>query len=501
MNYTLIGICLWCFIGLVLWFIRPNSPLHQGYFSMGKTAQRWFSVILCVATILLCVLPMTVSPIWTGEEVTYRNQYEVMADRMLEGHLTFDYEPDPALLAMENPYDRDARDEQGVEYHWDHAFYNGKYYMYFGVVPEFLAFIPYKLITGQSLPSYRATRLFTAVFIIGLFVMMKKLAERYFPKLTKAAYAFGCVSFSVFSAWYFTAAPAMYCTAISAAVCLEIWSIILFYSALFETKTEKGTVAAMTAGSLLGALVFGCRPPVALANIVFFPFLIAIIRAKKIKKRLIPRVALILLPYVVVGISLMLYNYVRFDNPFEFGQSYQLTVADQSHYGNLLSRLKPKTILRTIRYYLADFRPNKDLPHIGILIASPMITLSILWILCCKKGLKALFTSDILPCFLTLCLAVGIIIVFNSACAPYPRPRYRADFNWILSLLSFIAIGYVLEHTRIPKAASTVFALLMFGSVLFTAVQFVVPYDYNFTKYYNIDVMPILKHIFTCGIL
>ena len=45
---------------------------------------------------------------------------------------------DPRLSEMENPYDPQARKELGIYYHWDHAFYNGKYYMYFGIVPVVL---------------------------------------------------------------------------------------------------------------------------------------------------------------------------------------------------------------------------------------------------------------------------------------------------------------------------------------------------------------------------
>ena len=44
-----------------------------------------------------------------------------------------------------------ARKEAGVSVHWDHAYYNGHYYMYFGVVPVLLLFLPFRLLTGQAL--------------------------------------------------------------------------------------------------------------------------------------------------------------------------------------------------------------------------------------------------------------------------------------------------------------------------------------------------------------
>lgn len=46
----------------------------------------------------------------------------------------------PELLALENPYDAGARDAAQInDIHWDHAFYNGRYYVYFGLVPCLLS--------------------------------------------------------------------------------------------------------------------------------------------------------------------------------------------------------------------------------------------------------------------------------------------------------------------------------------------------------------------------
>ena len=51
------------------------------------------------------------------------------------------------------------------------------------------------------------------------------------------------------------------------------------------------------------------------------------------------------MPYVAVGVALMCYNYARFEDPFEFGQAYQLTVADQHLYSITFDA---KTIVRII---------------------------------------------------------------------------------------------------------------------------------------------------------
>lgn len=135
---------------------------------------------------------------------------------------------DPALLQMENPYDTNLRDSLGVIYHWDHAFYNGQYYMYFGVVPVFLLFLPYLILAGTSLTGYHATQIFVGFFIVGVFSVFYLLAKKFFEKMTMAMYISMAVAFSIMSVWYSVGMPALYCTAVTGGLCMEIWSFYFF---------------------------------------------------------------------------------------------------------------------------------------------------------------------------------------------------------------------------------------------------------------------------------
>ena len=59
------------------------------------------------------------------------------------------------LKSLSNPYDYRLRsmtlEPAGVSYLWDAAYYIGRYYVYFGIVPELLFFLPYYLATGNDL--------------------------------------------------------------------------------------------------------------------------------------------------------------------------------------------------------------------------------------------------------------------------------------------------------------------------------------------------------------
>lgn len=60
---------------------------------------------------------MSLSPVWNGTIPGHRDQYERMAQSILNGHLYLEYEDvDPRLSEMENPYDPQARKELGIYY-------------------------------------------------------------------------------------------------------------------------------------------------------------------------------------------------------------------------------------------------------------------------------------------------------------------------------------------------------------------------------------------------
>lgn len=89
--------------------------LHKGTLETAESiAKRWLAAAVLVSVIILCVLPMGLSPSYNGEIPDYTDQYEHMAESILNGQLYLEYDDtDPKLLAMEKPYDFEAIKEQG----------------------------------------------------------------------------------------------------------------------------------------------------------------------------------------------------------------------------------------------------------------------------------------------------------------------------------------------------------------------------------------------------
>ena len=267
---------VWLFLGLILTFFfvfRPNSKIHRIMLDKMNIYKIILIIMITLTTILIAILPMSKLPLWNGNIPDHRNQYELMAENILAGRFYFDYGDEDELSQLNNPYDPAERSEAGINYHWDHAYYKGNYYMYFGVVPVFLVFLPYLVIVGTSLTTYNATQLFVAIIIIGTFSLFRLLARLFFSNIPFSVYIFLSVAFSIMSVWYSIAEPALYCTVITAAIALEIWSLYFFVKAVWLEKNENTQLFYAGIGAVLGALVFGCRPTIAIANFLVIPML------------------------------------------------------------------------------------------------------------------------------------------------------------------------------------------------------------------------------------
>ncbi len=199
-RFAIAGILFWTGLAGLLILVRPGSGIHET--KCDQLESKHYLLVFAVIIIWTAAMAkvMSMPPAWNGEVPDHRDQYEQITESFLNGHLYFDYDDDPKLLAMENPYDTEARYQAGIFSHGDHAFYNGHYYMYFGVVPVFLLFLPYRVITGHALLTFHATQIFVAGFILGVFSLFWNIIRKFFKDLPLSVYlalslalSFACV--------------------------------------------------------------------------------------------------------------------------------------------------------------------------------------------------------------------------------------------------------------------------------------------------------------------
>ena len=448
-------------VALDLVLVRLAKPLHVTGMDQLTRGMKACIVLVLVLMIAFSSWGMTLNPIWNGQMESQRDQYEKFTESLLRGHLYFDNVPvDEKLLEMENPYDPDAREALQVRYAWDHAYYNGHYYLYYGVAPVFLLFAPYRLITGRSLTGFHATQVFVAALFCGVFCLFRLLTKKFFKNMSVAAWLFLTVTVSLTCIWSGIAAPALYNTAVSSALCMEVWSLFFYVKAVWDTGMEEENKAIRFAflGALFGALAFGCRPNIALGNLLAIPLVVVFLKQRGLRPALLGKLLIAVLPYVVIGILLMLYNRVRFDNPFEFGQSYQLTIADQSDYGTRgLSALHWVTLSNGLIF---NFFQSPQLTHGfpfvgagGVFLAYPVFCYAFFGAVDGKT--RGLVKENRLGFFLVMLAVVAVLITaVGVTWAPYMVDRYREDVIWLIGILAFLCAGLRLQTVANPVEGS-----------------------------------------------
>ena len=248
---------------------------------------------------------------------------------------------------MDNPYDASARDALNIQGgRWDHAFYNGRYYVYFGIVPCLLFQLPFEAITGiQNLAYAPCMVILGLVFLISCYGILSQVVRRWFPQASTAAYLL-CVAALVLGSQLYSLLirPYIYEYAILCGAALLVLGLWLWLAAASTPVNHGGMLTVRLAlGSLCVALVAGCRPQMELFALLALPiFWNRYIVHGRLRSRAGVREAVaFLLPVVVVAAGLMWYNYARFGSPFDFGATYNITGNDMTKRGFNVVRIGP----------------------------------------------------------------------------------------------------------------------------------------------------------------
>ena len=113
---------------------------------------------------------------------------------------------------------------------WDVAYYGGRYYVYFGLVPCLLFQLPFEALTGvRDLPPSLPMILLAWLMIWASFGCVKQALRRWFPRASAAAYLLATTGMAAGSQiWYLLLRPLVYEYAIlsgAAFVLLGLWQV------------------------------------------------------------------------------------------------------------------------------------------------------------------------------------------------------------------------------------------------------------------------------------
>ena len=212
---------------------------------------------------------------------------------------------------------------------FDHALYHGKYYVYFGILPCILFYLPWHLITGGDLSDSAVQLIQLLIFIPALHFLLREIEKRFFEETSLAAHILLIAAMlcnPILIQVIFGAR--VYCVAILCGVNAVLLGI-LFWLKAGSVLNSRDRIY-MLIGSVFMASVSACRPTLLIYSFVsLFIFrngIMKMLRKETGKKETLSNIAAFLTPHAIFAVAVMLYNAVRFDNPFEFGLRYNMTV-------------------------------------------------------------------------------------------------------------------------------------------------------------------------------
>lgn len=426
-----------------------------------------------------------VNPICVASPWPHHKQYQELAEALAEGRVFLDMEPSEGLLQAENPYDTIYLQANSIDYRADYAYYGGKYYVYFGVVPVLLLYLPCYLLTGHHMPNYIAVFLFYSGFILAVFALYREIIKRWFSKTPFPVYLIlSGLTVCCGNYLFVIARPDLYDTPIMAAAMFTAAGLWLWIRGKYEEGMQKNI--CFLSGSLCMALVAGCRPQMLLFSALAIPlFWEEVIKGRKLFSRSSIRQTLcICIPYVGVAAGIMYYNYARFGSPVDFGAAYSLTSNDMTKRGFNLHQ----ALLGIWHYFLqppllgSDFpflngnqiqsaaymgRLNAEYTYGGILACNAFT-----WVLVSvgrwsgelkKKGIFAL---------VLLSMGISLVISLVDVTGAGILQRYMVDMVWGVWFAAVLLVLLIVEKTQNTKYYRTIITILVIAVLLQAAYGF-----------------------------
>ncbi|MEE1011193.1 MAG: hypothetical protein U0L11_04050 [Acutalibacteraceae bacterium] len=464
-----------------------SQAIKQMDFSWAST----LAVMLCVTASLITVFfclsegrSIYYSYPLEGEIKTF-SPYIQQFDAFIKGQLHIDVQPSAELLALENPYSPSER--SGIEFMYDRAFFNGKYFSYFGIAPIIAVYLPFYLVSGIIPGDSIVMGIFsviTAIFLPLAVIEWAKLRGKNPPWIAVVC-AVGTYFASMVLIVQRGRAAFYYIASIAAMAFLSAFLFFMLKAMKCDKKAKKSIFLFLAGAGF--ALAFLSRIntvlPVSFAIAGFIViYAVKCLKNKKVSS-FITEMAALGLPVAAAIIFSLWYNNARFGSPLQFGTDYQLTVANASEYklfaGGIFSSV--------FHYFLQPFVSYEFFPYIGIslsrisdygkamyidtnfgLFAVPFMLLLLLS--------PVLFKSKSISKSIKIILALSLVSLPVTAFANYCLGgvifRYTADITLFAAFISAVILlefYYVVREKHDDNIGHTV-KKCIFGLTAITVV-------------------------------
>lgn len=491
LSFSLLRMSGLFFILCFLRLFRPSSSVYNiSYLKISAPLRVAMLSLLFFLHMVVFWKLAGLNPDFTWNMPEHYKQYQMLAEAFREGSVSLLEEPAEAFSSMTNPYDQDYREDilirNNASYLWDTVYFEGKYYVYFGVVPVLLFYFPYYVLTGGALPNHIATLFSLALLLLGIWGVFHQFIKKWFPRLSLGTWFLSIEILLMGSNLvYMAKRPDLYNLPIVTGLAMGMLGLCCFLRA-----DEKGHISLkyLAMGAFTTALTAGCRPQL----LLFLVFPVLLFRKKLFSREFYRKkegrraVLAAAVPVLAVAALLMYYNYIRYGSVFDFGSSYNLTTNDMRYRGWVWGRIpfgifvylfQPVRFITKFPFVEALYTQSQ---YMGVTIqeytpGGIFATHLFAWFALSAVFLRKQFANaHKLPCILSLTSLISAltILVADTEMAGVLW-RYFNDFSLFImlaALLSFWSFLSIRKRRR-PSAKKWLTTLLLICFVMEALLQ------------------------------
>ncbi len=504
-------------VWLVLLFlaaIRPGSSIYTKKVDWSARSTKFVLVTIAVVQIM-ALFVMSYRGFTVHDEWAADAEYNHLADAFLSGSVVLDKQAPEFLESLDNPYDVSSRSnylasidklEMGNEY-IDYAYYDGKLYCYFGALPVLLLFAPFKALTGCDLPTWVSVFFFGACLLIGIKLLLYEVLTKLLQQKTNLGLfvLMDLLFVGACGLLYLGYLPTTYSVPIVAGLAFVVWGLACWLmakrgcdscssvgiSGANFARSQSLSKPLLLVGALCIALTLGCRQSYIVVALLAFPiFWNEITKSREFfSKKGLENTACVIVPFIVVAVVAMWYNYARFGAVFDFGATYNLTSNDMTHRGFVLDRFPLGVYLylfqpcsfvadfpfMTVTSTFSDYQGDTSVEPMfgGFFFINVLVLITVLVFL---RKYKIAFPARL---FAIGSCVLGLFLMLFDIQASGITARYVSDFAWLLLLPTIVVVFNVWEQisSKYPLSAcggnyalglnpAKVFLVVLIGLVL-----------------------------------
>lgn len=470
-------------------------------------------------TIICCVLAVLVVNRELGRNVTMKDHLKLnhgnqitqeLVDAFEKGQVSLLNEPDEIISEIDNPYDWSQRNDSKGSFAWDHLYYNGKYYSYYGIAPVLLVYLPYHLITGYYCSTNLSIMVFSIIGMIFLTMTYSQFLKKWFRDTPAGiAIAGHIIIMSASGIWFSVGRNIFYEISMSSGF---MFVAIGAYFLLSSNVISRGKLSYVKTAlsSLFLATAVLCRPTLAVYCICacvyiaygFFKKDNIILNkdgeavAKPIKKTAFLICALV--PFVILGGFQMWYNYIRFGSPLDFGIQYSLTINDFTHsqYHTIFVLIglfnylfavpafspeypfitTPFSKMEANGYYFSDFGNTSGIFFLALPVFAYLFSIKALNKLPDRKSKIRSILLTGLPCVI-----MPLVIICSIWESGYAI-RYTSDFSWQIIIGAYAILFFLYSKTKDETKKDFVRKFMAFSMICAVVINGIQIFNFTFPE-------------------